>query len=377
MENKKIMLVAEFGTFGGPLTNFKKLVNLYKENNYNVKIILRKDNFNNDIKKFVEDLGFGYYIIRNFSFLTKLKSKYFNSVKSLIDLIEIFFIFLKERPKLVVVSTGSPASFLSLILLPSKFIYTLRSYPVNGSKFSLKSIFLNMLLGKGKRIVTVSDFARKNIIKHWNIEKKQEYINFIYNSSDKTIPEVYEYQKNNKNLILTIGHLRWYKNPELWFYTATKVLNNLDLKEIKFVWIGDGELFDTYDKKIKELKLNNIECVGYKNNIEEYLKKTLIYFQPSLVESHGLSVLDAMRHGIPCVVSNIGGLPESVINNETGFVIDVKDKDEFAKKIILLLKDAELREKFGKAGLERYKNNFSYEIWENKIVNLHNEMLNL
>jgi len=327
MKNKKIMLVAEFGTFGGPLTNFKKLVNLYKEKNYNVKIILRKDNFNNNIKEFIESLGFEYYIIKNPPFLSKLKNKSFNPVKSLIDLIEIFFIFLKEKPKLVVVSTGSPASFLSLILLPSKFIYILHSYPVNGSRYSFKSIFLNMLLGKSKRIVTVSDFARKNIIKYWNIEKKKEYVNLIYNSTDKIIPEIYEHQKIEKNLVLTIGHLRWYKNPELWFYTATKVLNSLYLKRIKFIWIGDGELFDTYNQKIKELKLNNIGCVGYKNNIEEYLKKTLIYFQPSLVESHGLSVLDAMRYGIPCVVSNIGGLPESVVNNETGFVIDVQNKD--------------------------------------------------
>ena len=75
---------------------------------------------------------------------------------------------------------------------------------------------------------------------------------------------------------------------------------------------------------------------------------------------------------LPCVVTNTGGMPESVVDNETGFVINIEDIDTMVNKIILLLINKELRVRLGNAGYHRYINNFSYEIWHSKMVKLYN-----
>jgi len=178
-------------------------------------------------------------------------------------------------------------------------------------------------------------------------------------------------------VVLTIGHVRWYKNPELWFYIAKKVLGYLKNSTVNFVWIGDGEALDKYRKRVKKLKIHNINFLGYKNDVEAFLNTADIYLQPSLLESHGLSVLDAMRHKLPCVVSNIGGLPESVVDEGTGFVIDVDDENKFVEKILLLIRNKDLREKMGQLGYKRYIENFSNEVWQNKMEKLYNEMLDI
>jgi len=188
------------------------------------------------------------------------------------------------------------------------------------------------------------------------------------------LSEIQEKSSNKKIKILTVGHLRWYKNPILWIKVAEIVSKSIGEENIEFIWSGDGELMKECQEIAKSKKLGNIIFAGYQKDIENIIRSCDIYFQPSVVESFGLSVLDAMRLGKPCIISNRGGLPEVVKNNETGFVIDINNKEEMAEKIIVLIKNKDLRLEMGKAGAKRYERNFSFEIWKEKMIRLQDSL---
>ncbi|RPJ79763.1 MAG: glycosyltransferase [Alphaproteobacteria bacterium] len=126
---------------------------------------------------------------------------------------------------------------------------------------------------------------------------------------------------------------------------------------------------------INRIGLESIKFIGYRKNLDSIYKRSTIYFQPSLLESHGISVIEAMAHGLPCVTSDIGGLPESVVNGETGFTCPPDDVDCFVSQIIKLLDDDKLRCKMGQSGKLRAKTLFSEDAQDKKMISLYTSLL--
>jgi glycosyltransferase involved in cell wall biosynthesis len=156
----------------------------------------------------------------------------------------------------------------------------------------------------------------------------------------------------------------------------------IDLKQknpdlnVKFVWVGDGAQLEAYRRRVVELGVNNyITFVGHDNDVAKYYKQCDVYVQPSRIESLGLSVLDAMRRGIPCVVSNTGGLTEVIINGENGWTVDADDPIGLSNRVELLLRDAQCRGIFGKRSLERYEAYFSHKRWAEVMWSHHISLL--
>lgn len=95
-----------------------------------------------------------------------------------------------------------------------------------------------------------------------------------------------------------------------------------------------------------------------------------------LNEACPLVILEAMQFGLPVVSTFEGGIPEMVIDNETGFLVESKNPQMLADKLALLLKDKDLRIKMGKRGLQRFTENYTLEKFETNMVNTFNLILN-
>ena len=96
---------------------------------------------------------------------------------------------------------------------------------------------------------------------------------------------------------------------------------------------------------------------------------------PSIVvdghtEGLGVVTIEAMACGTPVIGSNVGGIPDVIKDGFNGFLVPEKSHDELAKKIIQLLSDKELENKFIQNGLKTVKNNFSWGIVSDKFINL-------
>lgn len=270
---------------------------------------------------------------------------------------------LAMSPDLVVVSTGDPGRISIVLYFPVPVLYILHSVPEQRFRL-LPRWYLKIGAMLKNRVMTVSTTAARSVSDIMGVPLDR--IEIIHNSCAMAACRT----EAAAPIILTAGHLVAYKNPETWLKVACLVLQ--EYPDSRFVWLGDGELLETIRSKVKEMAMGDrILLPGYESEPSTWYAQAHIYFQPSLRESHGIAVLEAMAHGLPCVVANTGGLPESVVDDETGYVCSPADPAGYAGRITELLGDAALRERMGAAGQQRVKLCFSEDIQENKIMALY------
>jgi len=141
------------------------------------------------------------------------------------------------------------------------------------------------------------------------------------------------------------------------FYIVNKTLPNV-ICQIYGVGSKEHELktkvldLDLQDKVLFMGKITN-------NKVPAAISNFDIFCALSREESFGVAILEASSCGKPVIVSNIGGLPEVVIHNETGFIMDY-NKENIAKKIIELYSDSDMINSLGKNGRAFVKNTFDW-----------------
>ena len=126
---------------------------------------------------------------------------------------------------------------------------------------------------------------------------------------------------------------------------------------------GEGEQENELKKLASDLKVNNnIDFVGRIPHplVPQYLAKIKIFVVPSVMESEsfGVAAIEASAMGIPVIASRIGGLPEVVTDEKTGFLIPPKNHKILASKIIYLLQNPSLQTELGKHGREFVMQNY-------------------
>ena len=141
--------------------------------------------------------------------------------------------------------------------------------------------------------------------------------------------------------------------------------NNPDLP-LKLMLLGDGE------DKVKLMKLctdlqisDDVLFMGNIANdqVPNYLNMMDVYVALSTLdsESFGVAIVEASACEKPVVVSNVGGLPEVVAKNKTGFIVESKNPEEAANAIEKLILDKDLRIAMGKEGRERVKKLYNWD----------------
>ncbi len=196
--------------------------------------------------------------------------------------------------------------------------------------------------------------------------------NFIDELSDK------KSSLDNKNLI-AVGRF----SEEKGFLDLIDIMYILVKKdpEIKLTLVGDGIQKEEIISKIKELKLEkNIILTGYLNSyeVEKEMLKSSIYLLPSIRESFGLVLLEAMNVGLPIVAFDTSSGAKTLLKEDTGILIENRDKEAFAKKVIELLENRKLISTYSKKSKETVKNYTSesaLKYWKNLLKSLENRSL--
>lgn len=132
--------------------------------------------------------------------------------------------------------------------------------------------------------------------------------------------------------------------------------------DARFVIVGEGELHEALERHIHERHLEkHVFLTGFRHDVPGLIKGFDLFVMSSVTEGLGTSLLDAMACGRPIVATTAGGMPEVVVDGETGLLVPVRDDRAMAAAIVHLLQDRGLRERMGAAGLARVREQFSVE----------------
>lgn len=170
-----------------------------------------------------------------------------------------------------------------------------------------------------RKCVTISCSAGEHL-ETLKLTKKAVYVNngININELQKNIDKTEKI--NHPFTVFTLGRICYQKDPTLFNEIAKQ------LSDIRFIWIGDGELRN-------ELNSSNIEVTGWVDRMKaiKYAVNADVFILPSRWEGLPISLLEAMYMKKICVVSNVIGNRDVIINNYNGFIC--LNADDFIKKI--------------------------------------------
>src|SRR5690606_3638406 len=105
--------------------------------------------------------------------------------------------------------------------------------------------------------------------------------------------------------------------------------------EARLVILGEGELRPSLERQVAALGLErHVLLPGFRRDVLSLMKTCDVFVLSSVMEGLGTSLLDAMACARPIVGTNAGGIPEVVVDGETGHVVPPRDADALAEALI-------------------------------------------
>jgi len=176
---------------------------------------------------------------------------------------------------------------------------------------------------------------------------------------------------DNNGYILFVGRL----SKEKGVLTLLKAIQNIDV-QLKIV--GDGPVRDDCEKFVKENNINNVSFEGYKSGDELknlYRNAMFIVFPSECYENAPMTVLEAFAFGKPVIGSNLGGIPEMIIDEKTGLLFRPGDYQDLREKIQYLLANPSLIEKMGRKARQRVEEEYNEELHYKRIMEVYTRFI--
>ena len=178
-------------------------------------------------------------------------------------------------------------------------------------------------------------------------------------------------RKEDHDLVLigTIAELTKNKGLKYLIGAAAQVKSELQNPNFKIVIIGEGESRIELQREIQRLKLSDtVFLLGFVPNAARYLKGLDIFVLPSLKEGLPYSIMEAMAAGLPVVATNVGGIPDLIIDGKSGLIVPPKDPAAIAKAILPLLQDPRERQSLSQEARRRIATSFNIEAMVAKTI---------
>jgi glycosyltransferase involved in cell wall biosynthesis len=150
--------------------------------------------------------------------------------------------------------------------------------------------------------------------------------------------------------IVTVGRLK----PPKDYVTLLQALGRLDGESFRAQLLGDGPDRATIEDEIRKQRLEGaVALLGVRHDVPARLTEADVFALASTSEGLPVSIIEAMAAGLPVVATAVGGVPELVVDGETGVLVPARDVDALARALGRLVRDPELRARLGEAGRKR------------------------
>lgn len=304
-----------------------------------------------------------YYILINYENSSKYSPVNSNFEKVVIDVawygikeqFEIPKILNKIKPDLVHFPHFNIPFFCRFPFVVTIHDLILTKYPsqrattLSPLKYFIKNLFYRIIINhavkKSKKIITVSEFTKNDIVKYFRVNESKIIV--IYEGvSDALIKNennpsgILQKLNIDNKFLLYVGNAYPHKNLEF----LINAFNKYNDKELKLVLLGHEDYFY---KRLKQFVIDNdfknVIFAGYVSDkdLSSLYQKCEAYIFPSLCEGFGLPPLEAMQNGAVVLSSNYSCLPE--ILKDSVIYFDPKNEEDFVDKLQIILNDQDLR----------------------------------
>lgn len=155
-----------------------------------------------------------------------------------------------------------------------------------------------------------------------------------------------------------------------------RALSHLKDLQWELDMVGDGPLAGSSMRLAEGLGLNNrVRFMGARKDVAEIMASGHLFVLASNYEGFPVSIIEAMRAGLPVVASNVGGVSEAVIDGATGFLVSRGDVEGLSDRLERLLRNPALRVQMGAKGRKRYEMHFTAEQMLKKTMEVYERLL--
>jgi len=295
------------------------------------------------------------------------------------------YFYCKFRPAWLLITDiwAQKICSIACLLFPAKYVVTIHGSEVliNNSlrksiKSRLKKYLFRQLCLRAEHIIAVSQYTKNLLAQNGISPDKIQVIPNGVNTEKFSIPintkRIAEIRSklnidDPDKIILTLAVLRPRKGQDMVIKALPMVLDKIP--KVKYVIAGNGSYLDHLGKIVNGYSLNkNVIFAGEinDNEIVHFYDMCDIFVMPSRrdglwVEGFGISFLEANARGKPVIGGRHGGVPEVIIDNETGILVNPYSPEEIAQAVIKLLSNKELAKEMGEKGKERSFHHFNWE----------------
>lgn len=240
----------------------------------------------------------------------------------------------------------------------------------------LHKLLVKYTLKKADRITATSHILKSTVV---SLAPMQGKISIIPFGADLVSFRPQGKRKENKTV--TIGTVKALRNKYgIEFLIQAFALVKKKFKNVDLIIVGKGPLRESLEQLSIKLgcaeKTHFIGEISY-SQVPEYLGKMHVFVVPSIDESEsfGVAAVEASACELPVIASNVGGLPEVVIDKKTGLLVDPRNPQALAEAIIRLIENPGLRREYGRRGREFVMENYDWQENAKRMENLYEEVL--
>ena len=322
--NKKVCYVITLPDLGGAQSHVYEIMAGMKQYGYEAVLLVGKRGW---LTEKADELGIRTYVIENMV-------REISLMKDLRAIYEIRNILLQERPSLVHCHS-SKAGIVGRIAarlcnIPS--VFTAHGWAFTdgvqpGKRFLYRNIE-NLVGYITDKIICVSeydlDLGRNYLPDH--ADKMTAIHNCIPDVAPNLVRDWEKAEKHDSLKCIVVARFTPPKKNIEILHIVRDLLNAG--KNIKVTFVGDGSDFNKATRVADELQLGeSVVFLGARTDVAELLPNFDVFLLLSNWEGFPISIIEAMRAGLPVVASDVGGVEEAVQNGVNGYLVDVNDKN--------------------------------------------------
>ena len=374
MKEGKITIALLWSKYSGKVTSVNDLVLGFDKERFNVIFIYLRGH--GDEKNLLKEAGYEVFYLSNIERINTFRFSILFKLVRILKEHNVDIIHCHAHKSTVY---GTVAAVLAKTPVVIAHVHGL------GRSRNFRRKLMNFLLFKKiNRIVPVAERVREDVLKNnWSVP--EEKITVLENSIDYGRFADVSISKEDAKRILglasdafvfgTVGRLAPTKGLSYLIEAFPKVKEQKPSAQL--VLFGDGPCRAELEQQASNMSCrDSIHFLGHRDNIEQLLRGMDVFVLSSVAEGMPRAILEVMAAGIPCIATEVGGIPEIISGNNVGILVPPKDSEALAEAMVNVanLTDEKLEKQVVKAQ-NRVRQFYSHQVVREKVRKLYESEL--